>query len=177
MCVFSVGLFSGPLLFTFFLPWSFYFTNKKFFSSCFGKWVLDYAIKWQSMKFHPFILPGTKTHNFPNFHFLKNRKIPIPVKTSNITVNFKINRTDTNRLYYKSHLFLFIKTRNNKTPCFVYILKYFLYYKIPKQDYFWPPVSCTGRGGLDPELEAFRAAMEAKQKEDEDSPPGTQYFK
>jgi len=30
-----------------------------------------------------------------------------------------------------------------------------------------------GRGGLDPELEAFRAAMEAKQKEDEDSPPGT----
>jgi hypothetical protein len=28
---------------------------------------------------------------------------------------------------------------------------------------------CTGRGGLDPELEAFRAALEVKQKEDVNS--------
>jgi hypothetical protein len=33
-----------------------------------------------------------------------------------------------------------------------------------------------GRGGLDPELEAFRAALEAKQKEDEDSPPADRKF-
>jgi hypothetical protein len=55
---------------------------------------------------------------------------------------------------------------------FLFILQKFL-----RKITFDPLYSYTGRGGLDPELEAFRAAMEAKQKEDEDSPPGTQYYK